>query len=247
MERNVKALAIVINNKRINELDRQLTLLCEKLGIIDVIIYGAQKSNKALKVPLYTQANFSLYFNGKKYSLKDVEVIEANEHISTNLETIFAASLISEIAMLDSSLEDIYTLVLLAIAAINKDNYKMVLIQYILTYIRLAGYEVDYISCPLCSRKYTEEETLGFNSSIKASVCLNCDDFNQSFILPKNARRFLRDSNKSDFSSSLNFKISSIMQERIFNYLTRYLKQIFSIELRCLSSGVFNILDKEIK
>ena len=243
MERNVKRRAIVLNTKRINEIDRSLSLLTEDNEIIDVIVYGGQKSLKAIKVPLYTIGVFSLYYNGKKYSIKDVEIIKSFDNISSDLETSFSSSLLSEIALLDSSLSDLYALVLQALDVINKENYMMELIQFILTYIRLSGYEVDYIHCPLCNKKYDEEETLGFNSTIKASVCLSCDDTNQTFILPKNARRFLRDSNKFDFYSSLNLQISSIMQRRIFNYLTRYLKQIYSIELKCLSSGVFNILD----
>ena len=83
MERMSKGLAIAIRSEKRKDSDRMLTLLSPDMGLVKVISYGARKSIRALKAPLYTEGIFALERIGQSdfWTIKDVDVISTHERI----------------------------------------------------------------------------------------------------------------------------------------------------------------------
>ena len=76
MDRDSKGLAVVLRSERLRENDRLLTLLSVPLGLVSVVSYGARKSIRCVRAPLYTEGVFSLSLSrGNRWSLKDIDVI----------------------------------------------------------------------------------------------------------------------------------------------------------------------------
>lgn len=244
MDRNEKAPAIVIATERYRERDRKITLLSPVWGVVRVTVYGAQKSVKAIKAPLYTEGVFSLYNTRERntVSLVDIYPISIHENVSASLEASFAASLFSELVLLQKG-EDApahYELFTSALDALDEDNFRIVSIQYILRYLDISGIGTDFISCPVCQRRYEDGEILGFSTALNVPSCENCDTMNRSFILPPRARSYLRDSLTVSFERALAFRISSEMSERLLRYLIRFASYALGRELKSVSSGLIN-------
>ena len=63
MEHEAKGLGIVIRTENARESDRVCTIFSPSLGLIRAMSYGARKSVKSIKAPLYTEGTFSLEKN----------------------------------------------------------------------------------------------------------------------------------------------------------------------------------------
>jgi len=246
MDRNESAPAIVISTDRRGDYDRQITLLSPVWGLRRVTCYGARKSQKAAKASLYTEATFNLYSNPERhsYSLVDLTVISDHSSILQSLECAFAAALMSELAMLEKGeeAESLYSLFTISLDEVDEENWRRILIQFILRYLDLVGLGTDYVSCPVCSKLYADGDILGFSSTLGVPCCPNCDNMAGELILPPNARAYLRDSLRTERERAMQFRISGNMEMRLLRYLTRTLTYILSVDLKCLKSGLLNSL-----
>ena len=124
MDRDTKGLAVVARSERIRENDRMLTLFSPSLGIVKVISYGARKSIRCVRAPLYTEGVFSISLSrSSSWSLKDIDVISTHDYLSEDLEKNMAASLFSEIVISgrDASAE-LYSLYTSALDALEFYN-----------------------------------------------------------------------------------------------------------------------------
>lgn len=246
VDRSESALGIIIQTERFREKDRLVTLLSPALGCVKVLVYGAQKSIKAIKAPLYTEGTFVIYHNPERNtrSLTDVTIISMHENLSQSLETSFAAALFSELILLQRG-EDAagyYGLLTEAIDVIDDENYERVAAQFILRYLDISGLGTDFVSCPSCQREYTKEEILGFSSQLNVPCCQSCDTMSKGFILPPSARAYLRDSLRCELGHALTFRISDEMAHRILRYLVRYASFALGCELKSVKSGLLDSL-----
>lgn len=246
MDRNESAPAIVIASAKRGDYDRVITLLSPIWGIRRVTCYGARKSQKAAKAALYTEATFNIYSNPERhtYSLVDLTPISDHSNILLSLEASFAASLMSELVLLEKGeeAESLYELFTESIDELDDVNWRRVLIQFIIRYLDLAGLGTDFISCPVCSKVYADSDILGFSSTLGVPCCPNCDNMAGELILPPNARAYLRDSLRTERERAMQFVISGNMEMRLLRYLTRSLTHILSVNLKCLQSGLLNSL-----
>lgn len=246
MDRNESALALVIASDKVRNVDRLLTLLSPQWGIIKVLVYGAQKSVKAVKAPLYMEGVFNLYHNRERnsYNLVDLTVISAHERLSENLYSNLSAIFLSELVMLErgSDAPSCYKLMTTALDYLEDYNYfhKKTLIQFLLRFMMLSGFGFDYTTCPVCQRPYGEGEILGFDSISVCPCCSNCDTMGMSFSLPPNARYYLRDSLKTDFAHAMEFRISEMQLSRIFRYLVRSFEYCFNVKLNSVQTGLLD-------
>ncbi len=246
MDRNESAPAIVISSQKRGDYDRLVTLLSPVWGIRRVVCYGARKSQKAAKASLYTEATFDIYSNPERHvhSLVDLTVISDHGSVLSSLESAFAASLMSELILLEKGeeAESLYDLFTASLDELDELSWRRILIQFILRYLDLAGFKLDFISCPVCGKPYTEKDILGFSSTLGVPCCPNCDNMSGELILPPNARAYLRDSLRTERERAMRFQISGNMEMRLLRYLTRSLPRILSVNLKCLESGLLNSL-----
>ena len=100
MERDSKGLFTVLNSERTGERDRLLTLISPSEGLLKARVYGAQKSARSIKVPLFSDGVFSLYHASRnKISVKDVEIINLRDGILSDIDKTTSAVLFSELVM----------------------------------------------------------------------------------------------------------------------------------------------------
>ena len=78
-----------------------VTVLSPVWGLRRVLVYGAQKSRKAVRAPLYTEAVFHVYNNRERNlcSLVDLNIISIHENVLSGLEANLSSSLMCEIIM----------------------------------------------------------------------------------------------------------------------------------------------------
>ena len=244
MDRNEKLLSVVVKTSRVKENDRLLTLLSPDIGVYNLTVYGAQKSKKSVKASLYTEAVFSVYHNKERSSrsLVDLDVISIHEEAVSSLGNIFTSSLMSELVMLykGETFFPLYELFTSCLDELNDENYVIIATQFMVRYMKISGLLPDFISCPVCGRNYTVEETLGYNSSFSVPCCSNCDNISNGLILPKNARAYIRDSANVPLSKALEFVISPMQASRIMRYMLRYISQTLCVELKVMKSGLID-------
>ena len=242
MERDVKALAIVIRTMDVRERDRLLTLFSPSLGLVNVLSYGARKSIKTIKAPLYTEGTFSLEKGRSGWTLKEIDVLSTHDALHEDLDRQQAAMLFSDFIITSKSAEpELYALYSEVLDALESDSYEKVTVEFIVHFLSAEGLSGDYISCPVCGRDYLEGEVIGFSSSEGVAVCRDCDTMNGALLLPPNARAYLKRSLELGFKDSLALVVSEEQEHRIFRYLLRTLPYAFPGRLRSLEYGIWRI------
>lgn len=249
VDRNEKAPAIVIRTERRGERDRIATLLSPVWGLKNIVVYGAQKSRKAVKAPLYTEAVFNIYNSREKgsASLVDLNLISIHENLFSSLPVSFSATLISEITLVSRG-EDAplwYQLVTSCFDSMDEGNWRCVTIQFIVRALELGGRGSDWEHCPVCQKEYEKDEILGYNTDLSCPCCHSCDSLDSALILPPNARRYVHDSMLTDLESALSFRISTLAQKRILRYLVRLYNMSMGTSLR--SAGALLDLDDTLE
>lgn len=223
-----------------------VTLLSPSIGCVKVLVYGAQKSTKAIKAPLYTEGTFVLYHNRERdsWSLVDISYISLHENLTETIVTSAAAALLCELILLQRGADAAryYALLTEAIDILDEENYERVASQFILHYLDISGFGTDFITCPSCQREYSPDEILGFSLQLDVPVCHDCDTMGGDFILPPSARAYMRDSQRSTLSHASTFRISDMMAHRIFRYLVRYASYALGTELKSVKSGLLDSL-----
>lgn len=226
----------MIKSERRKEHDRQLCLLSPVWGLKYVTVYGAQKSRRAVKASLYTEAVFHLYDNRERHqaSLVDLNIISIHENCLSSLQTSFAASLMSEIVLTQRGEDSLahYDLISRCFDLLNEDNYRIIVIQFVIRVLATAGLVTDFTHCPVCGRAYADDEILGFDSSLASPCCRTCDTMNSGLILPPNARRYIRDSLSCPLQQALGFILSENMQRRLLRYVIRLYDSACSVMLK---------------
>lgn len=213
-----------------------VTVLSPVWGLRRVLVYGAQKSRKAVRAPLYTEAVFHIYNNRERNlcSLVDLNIISIHENVLSGLEANLSSSLMCEIIM-DQRGEDApayYSLLTSCLDALDADNYQLVVIQFILRALALAGQGLSLSACPVCGRPYGSDEILGFSNQVASPCCHICDNLSGSLILPPNARRYLADSLALELPQALSLGLSGNMRRRIMRYMIRSYRFITASALK---------------
>lgn len=247
MERNITTDAIVLTSRRWGELHRLATLLSPKLGNIRVVVYGGRKGKLASAVKPFTIGKFFLYYNNvrKDYSLKDVDITNFGEHISSNILNLYVALPMVEIAMRveGGDWKNLYYLLLahLQLFEDEKVDAKRIFIQYVWRLIELIGLQSDLSLCPVCLKNYSDDELLYFNNQMHTACCFNCcDNRSDSYvgILPPGARRYLRLTETLSLEQAMLIEISQVATERLFRYVITYITSILGSPLKSLNKSV---------
>ena len=249
MERMSKGLAIAIRSEKRKDSDRMLTLLSPDMGLVKVISYGARKSIRALKAPLYTEGIFALERIGQSdfWTIKDVDVISTHERISETLESSMAAALFSEIVITSRSFGPaVYQTYCKALDLLESFGAEASAIAFFVAFLPLTGFIGDWEKCPVCGNEYTDDEILGFSASEGVPVCHRCDTMSEALILPPNARHYIKRVQEVGMEEAMELGISDMQRHRIFRYFLRLLKLSYPGKLKSLESGVWDIFVEDL-
>lgn len=244
MERNTKTAAVVIGTQKLGEINKSLTLLTPDLGIIRAVIYGGQKSRKALRPPLFSIGTFYLLANptAHSWSLTDAE-LDSRCPFEFDLDSVPVASFMAELSQKigESDCRQVFTLLsdaLIALAvAQDQIGKNQILIQFVWHLVKIAGLVSDINSCPVCERRLGDKEISYFNSSINSFCCEPCSD-NKALILGPGARKYLALTSQMDFLPSLEVVLNEATSARIRRQMITYVTFICDHQLRTVSSGM---------
>ena len=166
MERDFKSLAVVIKKERKGERDSFITLLTPDMGILRVVAFGSGRSTKLGSIySLYDEGVFSLSRRGEdSIIIRDKDIISSKDWIRGDLDCLTMCSLFSELVISShSSTSEIYSLFVSVLDRMENENIDRLTVYFIVHFLSLEGLSGDWESCPICQRRYFDDEILGFS------------------------------------------------------------------------------------
>ncbi len=244
MERSVQTQAIVVKTAKVGEMHKLLTLLSPDLGLVSVMIYGGRKGKKTALAPLFSVGTFQLYHNPvrNEYSLEEAVSSFIPEAIMQDLQCTYAASLLCEIVTKTSTDDPkpIFETLKSALFALEKEpqDAQRIIISFIWKFLQISGLAPDLEYCPVCERRFEENETLLFAMELTSPACKNCAN-SDYLVLPPGARRYLRYTMSMDFASAVAIQLNPPAQARILSYMLKWIKLHVSTPLKTLENWPF--------
>ena len=243
MDRSVKTQAIVIRTARYGELHKIVTLLSPDLGIVSAVVYGGRKGKRTALAPLFSVGTFQLYNNPvkKEYSIEEGVLSFVPTSIADDLESTYTASLMCELVMKTPSDDPEPVFELLKDALLHLEtstNSKRAVIAFTWKLLQISGLAPDLEYCPSCDRRYEEDETLSFSSSILAPTCRDCGD-SEELVLPPGARRYLRYTQGMEYEDAVGVKLNPAAEARILNYMTKWIRRHVNAPIKTLENWPF--------
>ena len=247
MDRSIKTQAIVIRTARYGELHKIVTLLSPDLGIVSAVVYGGRKGKRSALAPLFSLGEFQLYNNPvkKEYSIEEGVLSFVPTSIADDLESTYTASLMCELIMkmpsddpepafelLKSALHHLET------SRLEEPHSKLAVIAFVWKLLQILGLAPDLEYCPNCDRRYEEDETLFFSSSILAPTCRDCSD-SEGLVLPPGARRYLRYTQGMEYENAVEVKMNPAAEARIFSYMTKWIRLHVDSPIKTLENWPF--------
>jgi DNA repair protein RecO len=244
MERSITVQAVVIGTRKAGEINREITLLCSDLGIIRVLIYGGQKSLKALKPPLFSIGSFFLTAGRAegKYTLSDVRY-EASCPFEFDLGQVGIASFFAELAQIAGGSDPSQAFPLIREAlerlslAADETQRNIILIQYVWQLFKIAGIVADPAVCPICGKTYGAKEISYFSTSINFFCCEACADCKSLFIGP-GARKYLALTYPMSFEEALDIPLLPSTALRMRRIMITYSMHVSGHMLRTVQSSM---------
>lgn len=244
MERNIQTQAIVVKTSKVGEIHKLLMLLSPDLGLVNVMVYGGRKGKKTALAPLFSIGTFQLYHNPvrEEYSLEEAVSCFIPDAIMQNLESTYTASLLCEIVSktLTDEPKPVFDILKSALIALenNPEKSKLITICFIWKMLQIWGYAPDLEYCPICERHYEENEILLFSNNLSSPCCKNCADTDYLTLLP-GSRRYLKYTLPMDFQMTTEVQLNPAAEDRIFSYLTKWIKIHVNAPLKTLDNWPF--------
>lgn len=227
MERNIKTQAVVLSVRRFGDLHKAVTLLSPDLGLLDAIIFGGRKGKKTALAPLFSISEMQLYHNPVRNEHSVVEAVSSfvPMSISEDLACTYTASFFCEMISKTPSDEPIQTFNLLCDALLalenNPQDRKKITASFIWKLMQISGTACDLEFCPVCDRKYSDDEVLYFSNPMGVPCCKSCSDSEYLVLLP-GSRRYLRYTMPLSFNEAVEIKLNPAAEDRIFSYMLRW-------------------------
>ena len=239
MDRNIQTQAVVLSVRKYGDLHKAVTLLSPDLGIVDAIIFGGRKGRKTALAPLFSVSTVQIYHNPvkKEYSITEGVSSFVPQAITEDLACTYTASFFCEIISRTPTDEPLQTFSLLrdALAALEADpaSRKRISAAFIWKLMQLSGTAPDLEFCPVCDKKYADDEVLYFSAPLNAPCCKSCSDSEYLVMMP-GSRRYLRYTMGMEFTGAAAVVLNPAAEDRIFSYMLRWAGLFAQTRLRTL-------------
>ena len=239
MDRNIQTQAVVLSVRKYGDLHKAVTLLSPDLGIVDAIIFGGRKGRKTALAPLFSVSTVQIYHNPvkKEYSITEGVSSFVPQAITEDLACTYTASFFCEIISRTPTDEPIQTFSLLrdALAALEADpaSRKRITAAFIWKLMQLSGTAPDLEFCPVCDKKYADDEVLFFSAPLNAPCCKSCSDSEYLVMMP-GSRRYLKYTMGMEFTDAAAVVLNPAAEDRIFSYMLRWAGLFAQTRLRTL-------------
>lgn len=213
-------------------INRSIGILSDDLGLIHATSYGARTAKKAVRVSLFAEGTFYLYYNPVRhtYTLNDADIESWHEAIRGDLESNYTAMFFCEMIArtVAGDARPVRQLLSGALVALESGviDRNQTLIQFIWNLIDLLGFRPDMQTCPSCGRSYGPDEILGFSLTLTAPCCQTCATVDTGMLLPPGARRYLTYTSSMSFGQAVGVQLSPAARKRIKTYLLEWAQLI---------------------
>jgi DNA repair protein RecO (recombination protein O) len=185
MFRSLTVEGFILSTERMGEIHKQVLIFTGDRGIMSAIAHGAMKTTGKLKshTELFLHCRFFLYHEPIKdsYKITDAECISSFPHLRLSLVRFYAASLFAEIVMksfaggeANKALFELYSETFTLLDAIDEGKVHYLVIQFILRFLHLTGFQMETDGCAACGRVVGEKEGLFFLRRGRGFVCAAC-------------------------------------------------------------------------
>jgi len=193
--------SIILNSIRFGEGHKIVNIYTEEMGKIEASAFGARKTKSRFgsKLEPFTSTRLILYRKNEEsmYSIKEVEVINYNDSIRSDLCRIVVANSIIEpvVKFVERAQRDtlLYRLLKDSLSVLNQIPPKKgiyLLCMFDIQFFSIMGYTPDFTMCNRCE-KVLEGEKVFFDSTFGLPLCGKCIT-RDSFMFEDSTIRFIK-------------------------------------------------------
>lgn len=232
-ERSLRIEGVVLKYKEWGETDRLLTLFTRELGKVQAIAKGVRKprSRKAGHLEPFTRANMLLARGRDLYILTQAETIETYLTIKNDLVNLgygfYMIELLSNFTYEEGENRALYRLLVNTLTRLNQGDDPNILTHYFeIRLLDLAGFRPHLFSCANCEREIVAENQ--YFSALQGGVlCPKCGHLAaEAQPISKNALRYLRHFQRSDYKEALRARIQPKIEIEIETLMHFYITYI---------------------
>lgn len=235
----LKVTGIVLGSIDYKENDKLVTIYTLDLGVIRAQLRGVKQAKSKLKFacqPFFV-GEFIIIKKSTYYQVITVNTIDSFFELTANYDRYLVASIILESIKLTQKEgminEQLFLYVLKTIELLCYDqiNENMILIKYLLNFLKLNGYELNFDRCAVCGIRLT---TASLNVGVGGLVCDTCKDM-YSHSLEKNVFSSLKIINNTDLNKLLTVKLNNSVLLKCILLLKLNINAVFKINLNSIN------------
>ncbi|EYE88139.1 hypothetical protein Q428_09600 [Fervidicella metallireducens AeB] len=230
----IKLQGVVLKSINIGESDKIITMLTDKFGKIDVVVYGARKSNSKFMASTqqFCYCEFVISKGKSLYNLKQCNIIESFQSILLNLDKLAYGSyfleLIDKLTEKDSVNLSLMGLLLKTLYIITHDEVDLELLKLVFDFkaISLFG-NMPYLNgCIKCRKKI---EFGYFSVSDGGIYCPKCKENKFAYPINKETLNLLLKIKNIKLENlrdiNIDKKTMNYLQEIMSNYIKYYINR----------------------
>lgn len=235
----LKSTGIVLSSIDYKENDKLVTIYTLDLGVIRAQLRGVKQAKSKLKFacqPFFV-GEFIIIKKSTYYQVITVNTIDSFFELTANYDRYLVASIILESIKLTQKEgminEQLFLYVLKTIELLCYDqiNENMILIKYLLNFLKLNGYELNFDRCTVCGIRLT---TASLNVGVGGLVCDTCKDM-YSHSLEKNVFSSLKIINNTDLNKLSTVKLNNSVLLKCILLLKLNINAVFKINLNSIN------------
>ena len=237
---DLKVTGIVINSVDYKENDKLVTIYTLELGIIKAQLRGVKQAKSKLKFacqPFFV-GEFFLVKKSAFYQITTVNNIDSFFELTANYDRYLCASVVLETIKLTQKEEiineQLFVCVLKTIEMLCYEetvNENMILIKYLLNFLSLNGYALNFNKCSICGIKLTNAS---LNVGVGGFVCDACKDpFTHT--LEKNVFSSLKIINNTDLQKLSTVKLQNSVLLKCMLLLKININSLFKVNLNSVN------------
>ena len=208
--------------------DKMLLLYSLDYGKISVVAKGILKPNAKLKFfqQPFCFADTSIIQTGNKFTLKTAEQIESFFELGQNIEAYYCAIVVAEVlAICEPDEQPNAQVFLLALKTLKllleqKNDSVMLLCKFLMNYIKLSGYGLNFEICNVCKSRLDERQTY-FDRQRSEVVCVACKT-NDAILISPACKNYLKLIDNFEFEQLSRLSFTNKQQKDVLKFLATH-------------------------
>ena len=253
--------AINLKNYPLNDNDSIVVMFSKSKGLMRVVAKGSKrpKSKLGARIQMFI-ANKLMLFEGKNLdTISEAQSVNTFSNIRKDLNKLSYSMYIAELVNnfcsrnynCDENYEEIYELLYnvydLIARAQNKKEAMLYTIKFLLKFLSILGWGLDFKYCSTCQRALSEEENKSSVFSYElggflCDECVNNHPYNTVKIHNK-IKRFLLELANFEIVKTTKYDslVNDIVLEKCFSFLKKYIENLTNRKTK-----VFDVLEKSV-